>query len=153
MTIYGCTVRSPLTGCQVTSGPHDRFSRYLKWSDALRTALVHPKDFFHTLQQILFAGDVCFKWLSVATFYSIVCVSTVATAIGMTLVKWFKLSKELEESFKNKTMEYAVILFICSVFIIPTNHWPETGKKMRFINSWTELQVWDNLRAMYRDTD
>jgi hypothetical protein len=29
----GWTVRSPLTGCQVTSRPRDRFSRYSKWTD------------------------------------------------------------------------------------------------------------------------
>jgi hypothetical protein len=32
--------RSPLTGCQVTSRPRDRFSRYSKWLDTFRTALV-----------------------------------------------------------------------------------------------------------------
>ena len=148
MTVHGCTVRSPLTVCQVTPRSHERFSRYLKWSNILRTALVHPKHFFHPLQQILFAGDVCFKWLSVATFYSIACVSTVATLVGFTLVERFKLSSELENSFGSETNEYALILFICSVFIIPTNHWPETGKKIKFINSWTELQVWDNLHAV-----
>ena len=31
---------SPLTGCQVTSRPHDRFSRYSKWTDTFRTGLV-----------------------------------------------------------------------------------------------------------------
>jgi len=69
----------------------------------------------------------------------------VVTLVGFTLVERIELSRELEESFGNKTVEYAFRLFICSVFIIPTNHWPETGKKMKFINSWTELQVWDNL--------
>jgi len=34
-------LRSPLTGCQVTSRPRDRFSRYSKWLDTFRTALVH----------------------------------------------------------------------------------------------------------------
>ena len=37
---HGCTVRSPLTGCQVTSRPRDRFSRYSKWLNIFRTALV-----------------------------------------------------------------------------------------------------------------
>jgi hypothetical protein len=40
VTVYGCTVRSPLTGCQVTSRPHDRFPRYSKWLDTLWTALL-----------------------------------------------------------------------------------------------------------------
>ena len=40
MTVHGWTVRSPLTGCQVTSRPRDRFSRYSKWLDTFRTALV-----------------------------------------------------------------------------------------------------------------
>ena len=40
VTVYGCTVRSPLTGCQVTSRPRDRFLRYSKWTDNFRTALV-----------------------------------------------------------------------------------------------------------------
>ena len=40
MTVNGCTVRSPLTGCQVTSRPCDRFSRYSKWLDTFRTALI-----------------------------------------------------------------------------------------------------------------
>ena len=71
-----------------------------------------------------------------------------ATLVGFGLVERFKLSMELENSFGNSIIEYAVILFICSVFIIPTNHWPETGKKVKFINSWTELQVWDNLHVV-----
>ena len=40
VTFHGCTVRSPVTGCQVTSSPHDRFSRYSKWPDTFWTALV-----------------------------------------------------------------------------------------------------------------
>jgi len=40
VSVYGCTVRSPLTGCQVTSPPRDRFSRHSKWTDTFRTALV-----------------------------------------------------------------------------------------------------------------
>ena len=37
VTVHGCAVRSPLTGCQVTSRPRDRFSRYSKWLDTFRT--------------------------------------------------------------------------------------------------------------------
>jgi len=37
----GRTVRSPLTGCQVTPWPYDRFSRYSKWLATFRTALIH----------------------------------------------------------------------------------------------------------------
>ena len=40
MTVHGCTVRSPLAGSQATSRPLDRFSRYSKWPDTFRTALV-----------------------------------------------------------------------------------------------------------------
>ena len=29
VNVHGCTVRSPLTGCQVTSRPHDGFSIYV----------------------------------------------------------------------------------------------------------------------------
>jgi len=142
------TARSPVTGCQVTSRPPERFLGYLKQSDIHRTDFVHRNYFLYPLQQIQFAGDVCFKWFSTATFYSIVCVSTVAILVGFTLVERFKLSWEFEDSFGHKTVEYALRLFICSVFIIPTNHWPETGKKMKFVNSWTKLQVWDNLYVL-----
>ena len=31
---------SPLTGCQVTTRPHERIARYSKWLDTFRTALV-----------------------------------------------------------------------------------------------------------------
>ena len=148
VTVHGCTVKSPLTGCQLTSRPHTWFTRYLEWTDTLRTALVYSKDLFHPLKQILFSGDVCFKWLSVATFYSVVCVSTMATLVGFGLMERFKLSMELEDSFGSSVIEYALRLFICSVFITPTNHWPETGKKVKFINRWTELQVWDNLHVV-----
>ena len=71
-----------------------------------------------------------------------------ATLVGFGLMERFKLSMELEDSFGNSIIEYALRLFICSVFIIPTNHWPETGKKVKFINRWTELQVWDNLHVV-----
>jgi hypothetical protein len=40
VTVHGCTVRSPLTGCQVTSRLHDRFSRYSKWLGTFRTGLI-----------------------------------------------------------------------------------------------------------------
>ena len=42
VTVHGRTVRSPLTGCQVTSKSRDRFSRYSNWPDTFRTALVLP---------------------------------------------------------------------------------------------------------------
>jgi len=38
--VHDSAVRSPLTGCQVTSRPRDRFSRYPKWTDTFRTGLV-----------------------------------------------------------------------------------------------------------------
>ena len=41
VTVHGCAKRSPLTGCQVTSRPSDRFSRYSEWLDTFRTALVY----------------------------------------------------------------------------------------------------------------
>jgi len=40
VTAHGCTVRSPLTGCPVTSRPHDWFLRYSKWLDTFQTALI-----------------------------------------------------------------------------------------------------------------
>ena len=36
VTVHGCITRSPLTGCQVTSRPRYRFSRYSKWLDITR---------------------------------------------------------------------------------------------------------------------
>ncbi|GFG31244.1 hypothetical protein Cfor_06772, partial [Coptotermes formosanus] len=86
-------------------------------------------------------GEVCFKWLSLAMFYSILCISAVTTLVGFNLAERINLSTKLENTFGNKTIEYALRLFISSVFTIPINHWPETGKKMRFINGWTELQA------------
>jgi len=41
MTVHGCTVRSHLTGCQVTSRPGDQFSRYSKLMDTLGTAFLY----------------------------------------------------------------------------------------------------------------
>ena len=41
VTVHGCAIRSPVTGCQVTSRPRDWFSRYSKWLDTFRTALIH----------------------------------------------------------------------------------------------------------------
>jgi len=39
MTVHGCTLRSPLTGCQVTVGPHHWFSIHSKWTDTFWTDL------------------------------------------------------------------------------------------------------------------
>ena len=39
--VHGCAVRCPLTGCQVTSRPRDRFLRYSKWLDTFWMGLVH----------------------------------------------------------------------------------------------------------------
>ena len=47
----GCTVRSPLTGYQVTSRPRDRFSRYSKWLDTFQTALIY-------YTQLLYVSDI-----------------------------------------------------------------------------------------------
>jgi hypothetical protein len=57
------------------------------------------------------------------------------------------MSSNAENSFVSDTAEYAVRLFISSVFIIPLSQWPETRKKIRFMNDWTELQVWNISRA------
>jgi len=40
VTVNGRAVRSPLTGCQVTSKPCNWFSRYSKWKYTFRTAYV-----------------------------------------------------------------------------------------------------------------
>ena len=48
VTVHGCTVRSPLTGCQVKSRPRDRFSRYSEWTDTFRTALEYVRIMFRT---------------------------------------------------------------------------------------------------------
>jgi hypothetical protein len=40
VSVHGCTVMSPLTGCQFISRSHERFSRYSKWLDTLWTGLV-----------------------------------------------------------------------------------------------------------------
>ena len=40
-SVHGCAVRSPLTGCQVTSRSCNQFSRYSKWLDTYRTTVVH----------------------------------------------------------------------------------------------------------------
>ena len=39
--VHGCIVSSLPTGCQFTSKPRDRFSRYSRWPDTFRTAFVH----------------------------------------------------------------------------------------------------------------
>ena len=41
VTVHGCAVRSPLADCRVTLRPRDQFSRYSKWLDTFRTALIH----------------------------------------------------------------------------------------------------------------
>ena len=49
MTVHGCTGSSPLTGCQVTSRPCDRFSRYWKWTDNFRQPTnIHTYTYIHT---------------------------------------------------------------------------------------------------------
>jgi len=40
VTVNTCAVRSPLTGCQVTSRPCDWFLRYSKWTDTFQTDLI-----------------------------------------------------------------------------------------------------------------
>ena len=40
VTVHGCTIRSHLTGCKVTSRPLDRFSRYSKWLATFLTGLI-----------------------------------------------------------------------------------------------------------------
>ena len=40
VNVQGCTVRFPLTGCQVTSWPRDRFWGCSDWLDSFRPSLV-----------------------------------------------------------------------------------------------------------------
>jgi hypothetical protein len=40
VTVHRCTIRSPLTGCKVTSRPLDRFSRNSKWLATFLTGLI-----------------------------------------------------------------------------------------------------------------
>jgi hypothetical protein len=70
VTVHRCTVRSPLTGCQVTSRPSDTFSRHSKWTDTFQTALVkNPLLSFvlrheaHHLQILLYS-----HWLNIRQF-------------------------------------------------------------------------------------
>ena len=39
--VHGCTLKSPLTGCQVTSRLREQFSRCSKWMDTFWAALVY----------------------------------------------------------------------------------------------------------------
>jgi len=41
LTIHGCKVTFPPTGCQVTSRPLDRFLSYSEWLHTFRTAIVN----------------------------------------------------------------------------------------------------------------
>jgi len=43
VTVHGCKIRSPLTGCQVTSRPRNHFLRYSKWLGTYRRGLLHRK--------------------------------------------------------------------------------------------------------------
>ncbi|XP_023716993.2 gustatory and odorant receptor 24-like [Cryptotermes secundus] len=86
-------------------------------------------------------GDVYFKWLSVAMFYSFVLISTVTALVGFNLVERINMDSTTVYTFADKTIEYAGRLFISSVFIIPICHWLETGKKIKFLNTWTQLQA------------
>jgi len=45
VTIHTCAVRSPLTGCPVTSRPCDQLSRYSKWLDTFQTDLIYSAFF------------------------------------------------------------------------------------------------------------
>jgi hypothetical protein len=91
------------------------------------------------------AGDVYFKWLSVAMFYSFVLIITISVLVGFHLVERINTDSTKVHSFEDKTIEYAGRLFISTVFTIPMSHWPETGKKIKLINTWTQLQVCDAL--------
>ena len=71
MTVHRCTVRSPLTGCQVTSRPHDWFLRYSKWLDTFWTALISMDRYsfswvtchLMTLNQsVLVCDDMTYTW-------------------------------------------------------------------------------------------
>jgi hypothetical protein len=71
--------------------------------------------------------------------------STISVLVGVYLVERVNMNSSHDYTFEDKTIEYAGRLFISSVFFIPISHWSETGKKIKFINRWTQLQVWDAL--------
>ena len=65
VTVHGCTVTSPMTGCHVTSRPRDRFSRYSKWLDTFQAALVlvFVSSVWIMLVCVFYGLDqLCFSW-------------------------------------------------------------------------------------------
>jgi hypothetical protein len=64
VTVHGCTVRSPLTGYQVTSRPRDQFSGYSKRLDTFRTVLVQRviiiKQYHKSFEKLLHYKCNCF---------------------------------------------------------------------------------------------
>jgi hypothetical protein len=82
-------------------------------------------------------------------FYSFILISTVSVLAGVSLVERINMNSISDYTFEEKTIEYAGRLFMSSVFIIPISHWPETGKKMKFITRWTQLQVCDALYEVH----
>jgi hypothetical protein len=73
--------------------------------------------------------------------YSLVFITFISTSVSFALLESYPVSPTEKLSFANKAVYFAEQLFVSSVFMIPTNHWLETGKKLKFINSWTDLQV------------
>jgi len=59
VTVHRCTLRSPLTGCQVISRPRDWFSRHSKWTDTLQTDLVQVISFEILLLMLLLLYIPC----------------------------------------------------------------------------------------------
>jgi len=66
MTVYGCAVRSPLTGCQVTSRPRDWFSRCSKWLDTFWTGLVRGV-WWRTISAWIVGSHWCFTLSQIQT--------------------------------------------------------------------------------------
>jgi hypothetical protein len=84
VTVHGSTVRSLLTGCEVTTRPRDRFSSYSKWLDTFLTALIFVCRYRKLLNQ-----TVLWSCLTSATKSSnlICCASVKVTPVSNVLLE------------------------------------------------------------------
>ena len=107
MTIQGCAVRSPLTGCQVTSRPRDRFSRYSKWLDTFRTALVSGFNLLFVFELWWIIKLCCILWIVLCSLALLIASSSGVQPVGL----FFALVYLSEERFDMRE-EFLVAFYL-----------------------------------------
>ena len=93
------------------------------------------------MNYMIFPGDLGFRILSPVMLFSLLIHLTIS--VGAIFRQKIKLeSIHSQPGFDVRVWIYcSVILYASTVLFVPLIHWPESPKKISYINDWKKFQV------------